>query len=358
MQSFYNERKIVLKRMFKRHQHTLPLITIGIVVLNREWIIEQMLKSVQKQTYPHERLALILVDGESKDKTVEIASRVFTDSDFLEYQIIVKKSNIPEARNICIKNMKGEFLLFWDSDVLLEPDAISRIVEILRKEDADIVYSLVKEVDIDLNKLNTTEQELENHLNQISTQKDAGYVMGNTLIKKKVLSQIKFDSDLTFFEDKDFSNKAKQKGYKVFETRAITGFDINTKTDNSDIYRFNMPLKEALRGINKKATIQAQEIYSNHLCVKRPLGNFLLKNRRYLFYIGYIPAIIITTIGFLITNIWVESFFLSYFLLCILIQLKKRGISQGLNAAARGIIVGIPTTYALLYQYFKINLKK
>jgi len=45
-------------------------------VLNREWIIGKVLKSLLLQTYPHERIFVLVVDGESRDRTVEIARTI------------------------------------------------------------------------------------------------------------------------------------------------------------------------------------------------------------------------------------------------------------------------------------------
>ena len=111
-----------------------PLITIGVVVLNREWIIRQMLASVQSQTYPHNHLYVLVVDGKSKDNTVKVAKEVLADSDFNGYDVLVQESSIPEARNICIQKMKGDYLFFWDSDVIMEPTALTRMLETLKKK--------------------------------------------------------------------------------------------------------------------------------------------------------------------------------------------------------------------------------
>jgi glycosyltransferase involved in cell wall biosynthesis len=59
-----------------------PLIAVGIVVLNREWIIGKGLKSFLLQTYPHERIFVLIVDGESRDRAVEIARMRVPKFDF------------------------------------------------------------------------------------------------------------------------------------------------------------------------------------------------------------------------------------------------------------------------------------
>jgi glycosyltransferase involved in cell wall biosynthesis len=116
-----------------------PLITVGIVVLNREWIIDKMLDSLKRQTCPHNRIFVLLVDGESKDKTVEVAQKILEKSDFKGYGIIVKRCNIPEGRNICIEKMQGDALLLWDSDVIMDPNAMWELVGAMEKEKTDIV---------------------------------------------------------------------------------------------------------------------------------------------------------------------------------------------------------------------------
>ena len=346
--------------MLPSNQQDLPLITVGVVVFNREWIIKRMLASVQSQTYPHDRLFVLVVDGESKDNTATIAKQVLANSDFSGYEVIVKESNIPEARNICIQNMKGGFLLFWDSDVIMEPTAVARMLGILKRENVDMVSSYVTEVTVDsADEIDQKWQELETKYprQEKSRMLDAA-VTGNILISKKVLTQVAFDPDYTFYEDQDFSSRATKIGFKILETRNVIGFDINSNKPYSDVYAFDMPLKKALRGIRKKGIIQAQNVTAGFPSISKAVIKFFWANKRYLFYVGYIPAIILTVFGILMQNLWLSLIFLLYFLLYTIIQFKKRGFVKGLNAAVRSFIVGIPSTYALLYYCIKLSFKR
>jgi glycosyltransferase involved in cell wall biosynthesis len=346
--------------MLPPNQQDLPLITVGIVVFNREWIIKRMLASVQSQTYPHDKLFVLIVDGESKDSTSKIAKQVLAESDFNGYEVIVKDSNIPEARNICIQNMKGDFLLFWDSDVIMEPTAVARMLEILKKENVDMVSSYVTEVTVD------SADEIDKKWNEWETKyprQEKSSILyaagtGNILISKKVLTQVAFDPDYTFYEDQDFSSRASKQGFKILETRSVIGFDINANKPHSDVYAFDMPLKKALRGIRKKGVIQAQNATAGYPSIPKATIKFFLANKRYLFYVGYIPVIALTVIGILIQNIWLGLIFPLYFLLYTALQFKKRGFIRGLNAAVRSFIVGVPSTYALLYYCIKLSFKR
>lgn len=193
-----------------------PLVTVGVVVLNREWIINKTLDCILHQTYPHNRIFVVIADGESKDRTVETAREILQKSDFSGYDIISKESSIPEGRNICVENMRGNLLLFWDSDVIMESNAIQDLVETMLQTKAGIVSAIPTVLYIDsINELNARIQELshmpitENYLSEISW---AG--MGHTLISKELLDNVHFDTDLTTAEDMDFCFRAKEKGFK------------------------------------------------------------------------------------------------------------------------------------------------
>jgi glycosyltransferase involved in cell wall biosynthesis len=343
------------------HQ-SLPLITVGIVVYNRAWIIKKMLASLQHQTYPHDKLYVVMVDGGSKDNTVEAAEDMLSTSDFLGYKIIVEKSNIPEARNLCIKNMSGDFLLFWDSDIIVESTAVASMFEAHRKENADIVFSCIQEVSLE--SLEEIVGKCDYTMKQIP--REPAYLQlnlattGHILISKKVTDQVDFDPDLTFSEDRAFSSKASQKGFKIIATRKSVGVDVNLSSQPySNIYGLDMSLKEALRGLGKKGKFQAQGILEeSDASSSKAFGSFFLKNKRYLTYLAYPPVLALSILGVVLPNYVVALIFPAYFLILASAQLASKGLKLGLKAAIRSFIVGVPTTYALLYYCIKYSIKK
>ena len=232
----------------------LPLVTVGVVVFNREWIIKQMLTSLQNQTYPHDKIFVVIVDGASKDGTVAVAKEVLSKSDFSSYEVIVKKSNIPEARNLCIQNMKGDFLLYWDSDVIMEPTAVERMVEIQKREKVDMVASWVTEVTVNsVDEISGKWPEWETKYPRLEKSwmiDECG--TGNILISRNVVSKVTFDPQLTFFEDKDFSLRATKLGFTILVTKNVIGFDINTNKPYSSVYGVDMPIKGSAKGHQEK----------------------------------------------------------------------------------------------------------
>ena len=95
------------------------MLSIVIPTLSEEKIIGATLSSLSAQlTIPHE---IIVSDGGSKDKTVEIAAK-YTD------KIVVysgaKRQTIAQGRNDGARIAQGEFLVFLDADcVIRDPDS-------------------------------------------------------------------------------------------------------------------------------------------------------------------------------------------------------------------------------------------
>ncbi|MCJ7424343.1 glycosyltransferase [Candidatus Bathyarchaeota archaeon] len=336
--------------------HT-PLITVGIVVLNREWIISKVLNSVLSQTYPHNRIFLLIVDGKSKDKTVETAQKILEKSDLKGYDIVVKKSNIPEGRNMCIDKMQGEALLFWDSDIIMEPNAIQELVGLMEKQKADIVtgnaismfVDSVKDVDAKVEE--TMKQPT---LELIEEAPAAG--MGHTLISRSVLNSVRFDPDLTICEDYDFSIRAREKKFKIEMTQKIHIVDVNIiKQAHSDIH-IDMPLKNAMRGMRKKA--RAQTLGFRSVLTRREAIRFFMLNKRYVFYLGYVPTAILSGIGVLMSNLLLVVMFPFYLLLFSVWQVRRRGVKAGARAISRSFLVGLPTSLWIGYYFTKYTTRK
>lgn len=109
-----------------RKRFELPFISVIIPVLNGEGRLENCLTSLQKQTYPEDRFEIIIADGGSTDRTVEIAQ---------EYGVQVvnnPKRIVAVGRNIGIKSAQGDFLAFTDDDCILPPDWLSKAEFYLR----------------------------------------------------------------------------------------------------------------------------------------------------------------------------------------------------------------------------------
>ncbi|MEM2280937.1 MAG: glycosyltransferase [Candidatus Bathyarchaeia archaeon] len=332
-------------------QHVFPLVTVGLVVFNRDWIVGQMLDSLLNQTYPRNRVYLIVVDGGSKDRTVEVVKEKIENSGLAGFKIMVTKCNIPEARNIVVKESMGDIIVFWDSDEIWTKDSLKKLIEPLVEGEADITtldnfyrttISCPSEIDAEIEKF--YEGKLERFM------KVGGkfrFVMGHTAIKKSVFEKVIFDPDLTWAEDVDFFFRALSYGFKILPVNQGSSLDINLEGGNSDIVNAS-PLSWCWRGLWKKAKLRVTVSLIN----SQTMHSFFKQNPRYLFYIGYPPIFLISIYGFFIKNLIFLISFPCYLSFYIMWKLKKGAtMKKAFRALLRSILLGTPLSYGYLYYF-------
>jgi len=103
-----------------------PLISVVVCTKNEEKYIENCLKALSKQVIKPE---LIVVDGHSSDKTVEIAKKY---ADKIVYD---SGRGLGEARNIGWKAAKSNIVAYCDADSIPPKDWTRKIAELMDKYD-------------------------------------------------------------------------------------------------------------------------------------------------------------------------------------------------------------------------------
>lgn len=101
----------------------LPLVSITITAKNEEKNIASCLQSIKNQTYPQNKIEIIVVDNNSIDKTKNIAKKYTSKV----YNFGPERSR---QRNFgMLKKSKGKYLLFLDADMNLSPFLIQKAVD-------------------------------------------------------------------------------------------------------------------------------------------------------------------------------------------------------------------------------------
>lgn len=125
----------------------LPLISVGIPVYNVEPYIEKCLLSVLNQTY--ERLEILVVDDLGTDQSMQIVEKL-VDSHPRGNQIRVithpQNRGIGEARNTIIRECKGQYVYFIDSDDYMELNAVELLYAQAKEHDTDVVIASHRKV--------------------------------------------------------------------------------------------------------------------------------------------------------------------------------------------------------------------
>lgn len=108
-----------------------PLVTVIIPTYNREDLIGNALESTISQTY--DNLEIIVVDDNSCDKTENVIKKYIEMDTRVKY--IKHKKNLGggASRNTGIKNSKGEYIAFLDSDDVWRLDKIEKQLECFRR---------------------------------------------------------------------------------------------------------------------------------------------------------------------------------------------------------------------------------
>ena len=102
--------------MFSEETQNLPLVTFVIPSYNAEAHIERCLTAIERQKYPREKIEVLLIDGDSSDRTLEIA-RSF------QVRVINNPHRIAEfAKSIGIRHSKGKYLVILDCDNEISSD--------------------------------------------------------------------------------------------------------------------------------------------------------------------------------------------------------------------------------------------
>jgi glycosyltransferase involved in cell wall biosynthesis len=112
-----------------------PLVSIVVPAYNCENYIEECITRILDQTY--QNIQIIIVDDGSEDRTFELC-KAFSDSRITLLQ--QKNGGASSARNNGLNHVIGEYILFADSDDYLETDAVSCLIALTRKDDADLIY--------------------------------------------------------------------------------------------------------------------------------------------------------------------------------------------------------------------------
>lgn len=112
------------------------LISVIIPAYNVERFVEDSINSVLSQSY--KKLEIIIIDDGSTDRTGDICDEFAKNNSQISV-IHTKNQGQGAARNIGLNVAKGQYIAFLDSDDYYESDALSSLLESVKRNDADMV---------------------------------------------------------------------------------------------------------------------------------------------------------------------------------------------------------------------------
>lgn len=139
--------------------------------------IENSMKSVCYQTFKD--FEVVLVDNNTPDDSIEIAERVLKDGN-IDYRVVKQTiQGLPAARNMGIREAKGEWIISIDPDDTVSPRFLADLYRCATTNGLDIVFSKYAEVGVDT-LFSFPEEKLEN----VTEFYDCDFVLQLLLVRK------------------------------------------------------------------------------------------------------------------------------------------------------------------------------
>jgi glycosyltransferase involved in cell wall biosynthesis len=177
-----------------------PLVSIIIPTYNSQNTLKQCLESILRQTY--KKIEILVVDRHSKDATAQIAKQ-------FRATVFLFEGERSEAKNYAAKRANGDFLLFIDSDMQLNPKIVEECVRECIESNVQAIIIPEENVSFGLiSEMRETEKKLLSNL-------EALVEIPRFFVKDAFLKLGGFDEKLVCGEDFHFFQKFTAAGYKV-----------------------------------------------------------------------------------------------------------------------------------------------
>jgi cellulose synthase/poly-beta-1,6-N-acetylglucosamine synthase-like glycosyltransferase len=206
-----------------------PLVSFLIPAYNEEKHIGNMLKSLEAQDYPRDKIEIIIADGNSTDNTVSIIKGFQKKNK----RIILLKNptrNTAVGRNICLKHANGKYIFNYSGHAYASKKFVATLVSKLEKSPKKVGAYGVSSNPPD-NELNFTGLCIQTVFSTFFG--GAGFVDQNirmekerpvrsvafSAYKREVFDKIgTFDEDLWCGQDGEFNLRLNKEGYELIYT--------------------------------------------------------------------------------------------------------------------------------------------
>lgn len=202
------------------------MITVVIPTYNEEKNIERCLRSLNEQTIPREDFEIIVVDGQSGDRTIEIAQR------YADKVIQQESKGVGGARNDGARLSSGDIIVTTDADCIPYSEWLEVVREHFKKEGVVAVTGVLDPLDDE--GLNVYEAYLyrvlfwiSNHLLTVFAWTGFYHLCGaNSAFLRDTFLEIGGYQDLPYSDDVEIFKRLKSKGKMVLDHRMRVNYSI------------------------------------------------------------------------------------------------------------------------------------
>lgn len=218
-------------------------ISVIVPVYNVSNYLDDCVLSLVNQKYDFSKVEVILVNDGSTDNSLEICNKYANK--YENIKVIDKKNGgLSDARNHGFKASNGEYIMFLDSDDLINDKSLLYLSKFLDEhKEVDFVISRVRMFE-KTNKWHYLDYRFKSDKTIVDIMKDINYVQYHStgiLIRKKAIKDIEFSKKVKIGEDMHFMSR--------------------------------LLFKNNLFGIEKRSVLFYRKRYSNDSIVQKQMNN-------------------------------------------------------------------------------------
>lgn len=180
------------------------MVSVLIPAYNAEKTINRCIDSILCQTY--QNIEVIIVNDGSTDNTLAVLSNYAKKDGRI---LICSQSNkgVSAARNACLKNANGDYILYVDADDWIEPNMIQRMLELIN--DADIAFcesdhaKIVEQVE-QVNNIKIEYWNQRQQMREFMKHERMTGMLWNKLIRRSITNSVWFNEKTGYGEDAEF----------------------------------------------------------------------------------------------------------------------------------------------------------
>lgn len=239
-----------------REQHA--LVSVIVPTYNRARLLEQAIRSVQRQTYTH--LEIIIVDDASTDDTAALV-RNSNDARIRHVRHHCNRGGAA-ARNTGIRSARGEYIAFLDDDDQWEPEKTAAQLALLKNYDV-VLCSGDRTVPFNRSLTETVLQTRDFQLGKI-TAGGAGVLMA----KAEVLRNTMFDESLPRYQDWDLFIRLALRHRIVYLNRPLVRYNEgdHARITNSVVRMDARKLERQFFMLHKHRGFFGEPLFRRHMC--------------------------------------------------------------------------------------------
>lgn len=220
------------------------LVSVIVPCYNVEKYIKKGIESLINQTLKD--IEIIVINDGSKDNTLKILKN-YQKNDKRIKIIDKKNEGVSIARNAGLKQAKGKYICFMDSDDWVEKDYLEQMYNKISKNNYDIVacdtYAIYP------NKKMYIKSNINDNQDEKKLMIDAYAVIWNKMYKKEIISDIYFEKNISFCEDVLFLYEVYSKVKKVGSiNEPLYNY---LQRENSLTYTYNEKIYDLIKGLDK-----------------------------------------------------------------------------------------------------------